>query len=77
MHRHKKALGYREKEMLQWTCLQIAHKFEKFVVKKKMYESSRSAVLLEGEKSEMFDVEQGVAQGCSLSLILCSLMVCW
>ena len=37
----------------------------------------RSAVLLEGEKSEVFNVEQGVAQGCSLSLFLCSLIVCW
>ena len=27
---------------------------------KGMYESSRSAVLLEGEKSEVFNVEQGV-----------------
>ena len=26
----KKLLGYREKEMLQCTCLQIAHKLEKF-----------------------------------------------
>ena len=32
-----------------------------------MYEVSRSAVLLDGEKSNMFSVEQGVAQGCSLS----------
>ena len=31
---------------------------------KKMYESSRSAVLLEGEQSAAFNVEQGVAQGC-------------
>ena len=31
---------------------------------KRMYESSRSAVLLDGEKLEVFDVEQGVAQGC-------------
>ena len=36
-------------------------------VSKKMYEASRSTVLLEGEKSAMFSVEQGVAQGCSLS----------
>ena len=36
---------------------------------KGMYESSRSAVLLDGEKSEVFDVEQGVAQGSSLSSI--------
>ena len=39
---------------------------------KKMYEVSRSAVLLEGEKSTMFSLEQGVAQGCSLSPILFS-----
>ena len=32
---------------------------------KGMYESSRSAASLEGEKSEVFHVEQGVAQGCS------------
>ena len=32
----------------------------------------RSAVLLDGEKSNMFSVEQGVAQGCSLSPILFS-----
>ena len=37
-----------------------------------MYDSSRSAVLLDGERSESFDVEQGVAQGCSLSPILFS-----
>ena len=35
---------------------------------KGIYELSRSAVILEGEKSEVFDVEQGVAQGCILSL---------
>ena len=29
---------------------------------KKMYESSKSAVLLEGEKSDTFKIEQGVAQ---------------
>ena len=34
-----------------------------------MYEVSRSAVLLEGEKSTAFSLEQGVAQGCSLSPI--------
>ena len=33
---------------------------------KKMYESSNSAVLLEGKKSDTFKIEQGVAQGCSL-----------
>ena len=31
---------------------------------KKMYMSSRSVVLLEGEKLDSFNVEQGVAQGC-------------
>ena len=35
---------------------------------KAMYESSRSAVLLDGTKSEVFDVEQGVAQGCTNSV---------
>ena len=42
---------------------------------KKMYESSKSAVLLGGEKSDTFTIEQGVAQGCSLSLILFSVFV--
>ena len=42
---------------------------------KKMYESSKSAVLLEGEKSDMFTIEEGVAQGCSLSPILFSVFV--
>ena len=37
---------------------------------KEMYRVSRSAVLLAGECSEAFDVQQGVAQGCSLSPIL-------
>ena len=44
-------------------------------VVKNMYEASRSAVLLEGEKSEIFNVEQGVAQGCSLSPILFSVFI--
>ena len=45
---------------------------------KKMYESSKSVILLEGEKSETFKIEQGVAQGCSLSPIFFqySLMIC-
>ena len=34
---------------------------------KKMYMLSRSAVLLEGKKSDSFNVEQGMAQGSSLS----------
>ena len=42
---------------------------------KKMYMSSRSAVLLEGEKSDSFNVDQGVAQGCSLSPILFSVFI--
>ena len=33
---------------------------------KNMYEASRSAILLEGEKLAAFRVEQCVAQGCSL-----------
>ena len=42
---------------------------------KRMYEASRSAVLLDGEKSTSFSVEQGVAQGCSLSPILFSVFI--
>ena len=44
-------------------------------VVKGMYEASKSAVLLDGEKSNMFNIEQGVAQGCSLSLILFSVFI--
>ena len=40
-----------------------------------MYEASRSTVLLEGEKSAMFSVEQSVAQSCSLSPILFSVFI--
>ena len=42
---------------------------------KQMYELSRSAVFLEGEKSDTFSLEQGVAQGCSLSPILFSVLI--
>ena len=42
---------------------------------KQMYEFSRSAVLLEGEKSDTFSLEQGVAQSCSLSPILFSVFI--
>ena len=42
---------------------------------KNMYEASRSAILLEGEKSAAFRVEQGVAQECSLSPILFSVFI--
>ena len=41
----------------------------------KMYMSSRGEVLLEREKSDSFNVEQGVAQGCSLSPILFSVFI--
>ena len=42
---------------------------------KKMYESSKSVVLLEGAKSDTFKIEQVVAQGCTLSPILFSVFV--
>ena len=42
---------------------------------KRMYGASMSAALLNGEKSESFSVEQGVAQGCSLSPILFSVFI--
>ena len=38
-------------------------------------EASKSAVLLDGEKSNTFKVQQGVAQGCSLSPILFSVFI--
>ena len=41
---------------------------------KRMYEASKSAVLLDGETSASFSVEQGVAQGFSLSPILFSMI---
>ena len=45
---------------------------------KTMYESSKSVVLLEVEISDTFTIEQGVAQGCSLSpyYFQYSLMIC-
>ena len=42
---------------------------------KKMYEFSKSVVLLEVEKSYTFKIEQGVAQGFSLSPILFSVFI--
>ena len=42
---------------------------------KQMYESSRSAVFLEGEQSESFSVQQGVAQCCILLPILFSVFI--
>ena len=47
-------------------------KGEDVACNKKMYEASRST---EGEKSAMFSIEQGVAQGCSLSPILFSVFI--
>ena len=45
---------------------------------KNMYEASRSAILLEGEKSAAFRVEQGVAQGCSSkTCVMKQLEVIW
>ena len=55
--------------------LDMGVKGRMWCVIKKMYEASKSTVLLEGEKSAMFSVEQGVAQGCSLSLILFSVFI--
>ena len=42
---------------------------------KGMYDCTRSAVLLDGEHSQVFDIHQGVAQGCSLSPILFSVFI--
>ena len=42
---------------------------------KELYRVSRSAVLLDGECSEAFDVQQGVAQGYSLSPISFSVFI--
>ena len=42
---------------------------------KKMYESSKSMVLLEGEKFDTFKIEQGVAHGCSLPPILFAVFI--
>ena len=44
-------------------------------VMKQMFESSKSVELLEGEKSDTFTIEQGVAQDCSLSAILFSVFI--
>ena len=42
---------------------------------KNMYDIIQSAVSLEGEVSEQFNIGQGVAQGCSLSPILFSIFI--
>ena len=56
-------------------CWQSGVKGMMWCVIKNMYEASRSAILFEGEKSTAFIVEQGVAQGCSLSPILFSVFI--
>ena len=40
-----------------------------------MEDNQTSAVLLEGEKSEAFSLEQGMTQSCSLSPILFSVFI--
>ena len=40
-----------------------------------IYEASRSAILLKGEKQAAFLVDQGMAPGCSLSPILFSVFI--
>ena len=42
---------------------------------KNMYDITQSAVLLEGEVSEQFNIGQGVARGCSMSPILFSIFI--
>ena len=46
------------------------------IIIKNMYDITQSAVLLEGKLSEQFNIGQGVAQGCSMSPILFSLISC-
>ena len=60
------------------SCLHVSCKnpaTKKLIKTTGMYDSSRSAVLLEGEESSTFSVEQGVAQGCSLSPILFTVFI--
>ena len=42
---------------------------------KKIYEFSKSSVMLDGKQPKAFSVEQGVAQGWSLSSILFSVFI--
>ena len=59
-----------------WLSLwDIGVKGKMWCVVQGMYEVSRSAVLSDGEKSSMFTVEQGVAQGCSLSPVVLSVFI--
>ena len=56
-------------------CGDMGMKGRMWHVDKNMYEASRSAILLEGEKLAAFRVEQGVAQACSFSPILFSVFI--
>ena len=55
--------------------LKMGVKGKMWRVIKTMYNSYRNAVLLEGEMSSTFRVEQGVAQGCSLAPIVFSVFI--
>ena len=46
-----------------------------WTVIKNMYDTTQSAVLLEGEVSEQFNIGQGVAQGCNMLPILFSIFI--
>ena len=60
---------------LWYTLWDMGVKERMWCVIKIMYMSSRSAVLLEGEKSDSFNVEQGVVHSCGLSPILFSVFI--
>ena len=45
------------------------------IKRKDLVYNTRSAVLLEGEKSDLCNVEQGMAQGCSLIPMLFSVFI--
>ena len=55
--------------ILWYKLWDMAVKGRMWRVIKKMYESSTSTVVLEGEKLDSFNAKQGVAQGCSLSIL--------
>ena len=58
------------RDVLLYKLLDMGVKWRMWRVIKKMYESS-----IEGEKSDSFNVEQGVSQRCSLSPILFSVFI--
>ena len=58
-----------------WYKLCVGVKGRMWRVFKNMYESSKRAIFLDGEKSDTFTIEQCVAQGCSLSPILFSVFI--